>query len=74
MPLSQIIKNNFKFLSLTFFVFFISCVVQAQNPKSIILPEEKGKIESLLAIKPEEISSSKQDNSSVKQENIIYRI
>lgn len=71
MPLSQIIKNNFKFLSLTFFVFFISCVVQAQNPKSIILPEEKGKIESLLAIKPEEISSSKQDNSSVKQENII---
>jgi|APGre2960657468_1045069.scaffolds.fasta_scaffold03835_1 hypothetical protein len=73
MPLSQIIKNNFKFLSLTFFVFFISCVVQAQNPKSIILPEEKGKVESLLAIKPEEKTAPKQYDSSVMPETAIEK-
>jgi len=71
MLLSQIIKSNFKFLSLTFFVFFISCVVQAQNPKSIILPEEKIKIENLLTPKLEEVSSPKQDNASVVTENAI---
>ena len=71
MLLSQIIKNNFKFLSLTFFVFFISCVVQAQNPKSIILPEEKVKIENFIAPKLEELSSPKQDNSSVIPETAI---
>ncbi len=73
MLLSQIIKKNFKFLSLTFFVFFISCVVQAQNPKSIILPEEKVKIENFIAPKPEELSSPKQDNSSVMPETAIEK-
>jgi len=73
MLLLQIIKNNFKFLSLTFFVFFVSCVVQAQNPKSIILPEEKVKIESLLAPKTEELSPPKQEISSVKKEDTIEK-
>jgi hypothetical protein len=73
MLLLQIIKNNFKFLSLTFFVFFVSCVVQAQNPKSIILPEEKVKIENFIAPKPEEIYSPKQNNSSVIPEAIIEK-
>jgi hypothetical protein len=71
MPLSQIIKNNFKFLSLTFFVFFISCAVEAQNPKSIILPEENMKVENLIAQKLEEASSAKQDSSSAIAESSI---
>jgi hypothetical protein len=34
MQFLKAIKENFKFLSLTFFVFFISCVVQAQDTKN----------------------------------------
>ena len=77
MPLLQIIKKNFKFLSLTFFVFFISCVVQAQDSKSIILPEptilpEKiVKTANLLAPKKEEISTPSPDSSSQKPGQVI---
>jgi hypothetical protein len=61
MLFSPIIKKNFKFLSLTFFVFFISCAVNAQdelkqNVNAIIQGEKN--------IKTEAISEPKMDSAT----------
>lgn len=59
MPFSPIIKKNFKFFSLTLFVFFVSCAVRAQDDLkqavNSIIPTEKN-------IKIDEVSASKVDS------------
>ena len=61
MLLSLIIKKNYKFFTLTLFVFFVSCAVRAQDDlkqvvNSIIPAEKNNKIE--------EISTSKVDSQT----------
>ena len=69
MPFSSIIKKNFKFLSLTLFVFFVSCAVRAQddlNPtlNSLINSEKNSKIEEVSLPKTESITN----NNAVKEQ------
>lgn len=63
MPFFPIIKNNLKFLSLAFFLFFVSCGVRAQDDLrpaiNSLIPEEK-------TIKTEAISAEKIDSEVSK--------
>ena len=71
MQFLSIIKKNFKFLSLTFFLFFVSCAVRAQDDlqqavNSIIPTEKNSKIEEVLLPKTESIANDNAVKEQIK--------
>ena len=71
MPFSPIIKKNFKFFTLTLFVFFVSCAVRAQDDlkqavNSIIPAEKNIKIEEVSLPKTDSIINDKKVKVQIK--------
>ena len=71
MQFLSIIKKNFKFLSLTFFLFFVSCPVRAQDDSkqtlnSIINAEKNSKIEEISLPKTESIANDNAVKEKIK--------
>jgi hypothetical protein len=67
----SIIKKNFKFLSLTFFLFFLSCAVRAQDDSkptlnSLINSEKNSKIEEVSLPKTDSITNDNAVKEQIK--------